>query len=90
MFRVIRRSLVRAALRTELWAGNRERCAQLSPTNPVTAMSWGQSRSARLMSWKKICCVNQITTRSDDLAENDQSGQNLKLNCAVHDPPHLS
>jgi hypothetical protein len=52
--------------------------------NPVTTMSWGQSRSDRLMSLKKICCVNQITTRSDDLADNDQSGQSLKLNCAVH------
>src|SRR5690349_20949352 len=38
------------------------------------------------MSWKEICCVNQITTRSDDLADNDDSGQSLKLNCAVHDP----
>jgi adenylate kinase family enzyme len=36
MFRVIRRSLVRAALRTELWAGNRERWSHmLQPSHPI-------------------------------------------------------
>jgi len=36
MFRVIRRSLVRAALRTELWAGNRERWSHLlRPSHPI-------------------------------------------------------
>jgi adenylate kinase family enzyme len=36
MCRVIRRSLVRAALRTELWAGNRERWSHmLRPSHPI-------------------------------------------------------
>jgi adenylate kinase family enzyme len=36
MFRVIRRSLVRVALRTELWAGNRERWSHmLRPSHPI-------------------------------------------------------
>ena len=36
MFRVIRRSLIRAALRTELWAGNRERWSHmLRPSHPI-------------------------------------------------------
>jgi adenylate kinase family enzyme len=36
MYRVIRRSLVRAALRTEMWAGNRERWLQmLRPSHPI-------------------------------------------------------
>jgi hypothetical protein len=36
MFPVIRRSLVRAALRTELWAGNRERWVHmLHPSHPI-------------------------------------------------------
>ena len=36
MYRVIRRSLVRAMLRTELWAGNRERWLHmLRPSHPI-------------------------------------------------------
>ena len=36
MYRVIRRSLVRAILRTELWAGNRERWLHmLRPSHPI-------------------------------------------------------
>jgi adenylate kinase family enzyme len=36
MARVIRRSLIRAALRTELWAGNRERWSHmLHPSHPI-------------------------------------------------------
>ena len=36
MYRVIRRSLLRAALRTELWAGNRERWSHLlRPSHPI-------------------------------------------------------
>jgi adenylate kinase family enzyme len=36
MYRVIRRSIVRAALRTELWAGNRERWSHmLHPSHPI-------------------------------------------------------
>jgi adenylate kinase family enzyme len=36
MYRVIRRSLVRATLRTEMWAGNRERWSHmLRPSHPI-------------------------------------------------------
>ena len=45
MARVIRRSLLRAVLRTELWAGNRERWRQmLRPSHPIR---WAWSNSAR-------------------------------------------
>ena len=46
MFRVIRRSLIRAALRTELWAGNRERWSHmLRPSHPIRwAWSTGDRR----------------------------------------------
>lgn len=45
MARVIRRSFVRAVLRTELWAGNRERWRQmLRPSHP---MRWAWSTWAR-------------------------------------------
>lgn len=46
MVRVIRRSLLRAILRTELWAGNRERWRHLlRPSHPVR---WAWSTWARL------------------------------------------
>jgi adenylate kinase family enzyme len=45
MARVIRRSLLRAVLRTELWAGNRERWRQLlRPSHPIR---WAWSTWAR-------------------------------------------
>ena len=45
MARVIRRSLVRAVLRTELWAGNRERWRHmLQPSHPIR---WAWSNWAR-------------------------------------------
>ena len=45
MARVIRRSLLRAVLRTELWAGNRERWRQmLRPSHPIR---WAWSNCAR-------------------------------------------
>jgi adenylate kinase family enzyme len=47
MCRVIRRSLVRAALRTELWAGNRERWSHmLRPSHPIRWAwnTWGRRR----------------------------------------------
>jgi adenylate kinase family enzyme len=45
MYRVIRRSLVRAMLRTELWAGNRERWLHmLRPSHPIR---WAWSTWAR-------------------------------------------
>jgi adenylate kinase family enzyme len=45
MARVIRRSLLRAVLRTELWAGNRERWAHmLRPSHPIR---WAWSTWAR-------------------------------------------
>ena len=45
MYRVIRRSLVRAVLRTELWAGNRERWLHmLRPSHPIR---WAWSTWAR-------------------------------------------
>ena len=46
MYRVICRSLVRAALRTELWAGNRERWSHiLRPSHPIRwAWSTGDRR----------------------------------------------
>jgi adenylate kinase family enzyme len=47
MWRVIRRSLVRAALRTQLWAGNRERWSHmLRPSHPIRWAwdTWDQRR----------------------------------------------
>jgi hypothetical protein len=45
MRRVIRRSLARAALRTEMWAGNRERWLHmLRPSHPIR---WAWSTWAR-------------------------------------------
>jgi len=47
MFRVIRRSLVRAALRTKLWAGNRERWLHmLHPSHPIR-WAWNTWRRRR-------------------------------------------
>jgi hypothetical protein len=47
MFRVIRRSLVRAALRTEMWAGNRERWLHmLRPSHPIR-WAWNTWRRRR-------------------------------------------
>jgi hypothetical protein len=47
MFRVIRRSLVRAALRTETWAGNRERWLRmLRPSHPIR-WAWNTWRRRR-------------------------------------------
>ena len=46
MYRVIRRSLVRAMLRTELWAGNRERWLHmLRPSHPIR-WAWSTWASA--------------------------------------------
>ena len=47
MWRVIRRSLVRAALRTQLWAGNRERWSHmLRPSHPIrwACNTWDRRR----------------------------------------------
>jgi adenylate kinase family enzyme len=47
MYRVIRRSLVRAMLRTELWAGNRERWLHmLRPSHPIR-WAWSTWRRRR-------------------------------------------
>jgi adenylate kinase family enzyme len=47
MYRVIRRSLVRAILRTELWAGNRERWLHmLRPSHPIR-WAWSTWRRRR-------------------------------------------
>jgi adenylate kinase family enzyme len=47
MYRVIRRSLVRAMLRTEMWAGNRERWLQmLRPSHPIR-WAWSTWRRRR-------------------------------------------
>jgi adenylate kinase family enzyme len=47
MYRVIRRSLVRALLRTELWAGNRERWLHmLRPSHPIR-WAWSTWRRHR-------------------------------------------
>ena len=47
MYRVIRRSLVRAMLRTELWAGNRERWLHmLGPSHPIR-WAWSTWRRRR-------------------------------------------
>jgi adenylate kinase family enzyme len=47
MYRVIRRSLVRATLRTELWAGNRERWLHmLRPSHPIR-WAWSTWRRRR-------------------------------------------
>jgi adenylate kinase family enzyme len=47
MYRVIRRSLVRALLRTELWAGNRERWLHmLRPSHPIR-WAWSTWRRRR-------------------------------------------
>jgi adenylate kinase family enzyme len=47
MCRVIRRSLVRAALRTEMWAGNRERWRHmLRPSHPIR-WAWSTWRRRR-------------------------------------------
>ena len=45
MYRVIRRSLVRAMLRTELWAGNRERWLHM--LRPSHSIRWAWSTWAR-------------------------------------------
>ena len=47
MYRVIRRSLVRAMLRTELWAGNRERWLHIwRPSHPIR-WAWSTWRRRR-------------------------------------------
>jgi adenylate kinase family enzyme len=47
MYRVIRRSLVRALLRTEMWAGNRERWLHmLRPSHPIR-WAWSTWRGRR-------------------------------------------
>ena len=47
MYRVIRRSLVRALLRTEMWAGNRERWLHmLRPSHPIR-WAWSTWRRRR-------------------------------------------
>jgi adenylate kinase family enzyme len=47
MYRVIRRSLARAALRTEMWAGNRERWLHmLRPSHPIR-WAWSTWRRRR-------------------------------------------
>jgi adenylate kinase family enzyme len=47
MYRVIRRSLVRAMLRTELWAGNRERWLHMwRPSHPIR-WAWSTWRRRR-------------------------------------------
>jgi adenylate kinase family enzyme len=47
MYRVICRSLVRATLRTEMWAGNRERWSHmLRPSHPIR-WAWGTWRRRR-------------------------------------------
>ena len=47
MYRVIRRTLVRAALRTEMWAGNRERWRHmLRPSHPIR-WAWSTWRRRR-------------------------------------------
>jgi adenylate kinase family enzyme len=47
MYRVIRRSLIRAALRTEMWAGNRERWLHiLRPSHPIR-WAWNTWRRRR-------------------------------------------
>jgi len=47
MYRVIFRSLVRATLRTEMWAGNRERWSHmLRPSHPIR-WAWGTWRRRR-------------------------------------------
>jgi hypothetical protein len=47
MYRVIRRSLARAVLRTEMWAGNRERWLHmLRPSHPIR-WAWSTGRRRR-------------------------------------------
>jgi adenylate kinase family enzyme len=47
MYRVVRRSLVRAVLRTEIWAGNRERWLHmLRPSHPIR-WAWSTWRARR-------------------------------------------
>ncbi|SDR54497.1 Adenylate kinase [Rhizobiales bacterium GAS191] len=66
MARVIRRSFFRAALRTELWAGNREQWRQmLRPGHPIwwAWRSWGRRRRETATRLEQECYAGLVVMR---------------------------
>jgi adenylate kinase family enzyme len=64
MFRVVRRSFVRAALRTEMWAGNRERWRHMLRASHPIQWAWSTWRRAAAISRTDLDGTNPLISSS--------------------------
>jgi adenylate kinase family enzyme len=91
MARVIRRSLLRALLRTELWAGNRERWRQmLHPSHPIrwAWRTWQRRRTETAERLVDPACRSLWVARVRHPREADLVIARLLAARADHPPPN--